>query len=220
MASSFTIATPEIVEYISKRFNAEDEFLQKLRADSVEAGMPAINIGGEQGAFLQVQLLAMQAKHILEIGSLGGYSAITMARVIPADGTITCLEKDEQYCAFIRQKADEAGIGDKFHIYSGPATDFLQTHQPQNLYDFVFIDADKPNYSNYLNLVLPMVRTGGVIAADNTLAWGEIANETTNFEPRNVYALQQYNQFVSGHPQLTSCLVPVGDGMTISVKRK
>jgi caffeoyl-CoA O-methyltransferase len=88
---------------------------------------------------------------------------------------------------------------------------------PANL-DFVFIDADKPNYAAYYDASLALVRQGGVICADNTLAWGEIANPETEFEPQNVRALQAYNNKVASDPRVQSSLVPLGDGMTLSVK--
>ncbi|MBL7999887.1 MAG: O-methyltransferase [Candidatus Kapabacteria bacterium] len=219
MASSFTMVTPEIGEYIQQRFSTEDSFLRQLRDDMAEADIPAISIGGEQAAFLQVFLRSMNASRVLEIGSLGGYSSIAMARVLQGENRkMVCLEKEGDFCDFIERKAREAALETVIEVHSGEAMSTLQNVSWQLPFDAVFIDADKPNYLNYFHSVLPLVRKGGVIIADNTLAWGEIHNPNTTFEPDNVHALQEYNDHISGRTDVLSCLVPIGDGMTISYK--
>ena len=218
MATSITPVSLQIAEYLSNNFSAEDDFLSSLRKEAMAADIPAINISGEQGAFLQVLLLAMNAKYVLEIGSLAGYSAILMARALPSDGKVFCIEYNADYCDFIKRKAQQAGLSNVIEVHHGKGLDVLQTLLLEHPLDFVFIDADKPNYTNYLHAALPLLRAGGVVCGDNTLAWGEIANDTTNHEPANVHALQQFNQAMRNHPQLKSTLVPLGDGMTMGVK--
>lgn len=218
MATDITQVTPAIADYLSRHFNAEDEFLRELREKALECDIPAINISATQGAFLQVLLKSISAQEILEIGSLAGYSAIIMARALPDHGRVHCCELNEDYCDFIRRMAIKAGLEHKIIVHSGPALATLASNVlPANL-DFVFIDADKPNYAAYYDASLALVRQGGVICADNTLAWGEIANPETEFEPQNVRALQAYNNKVTSDPRVQSSLVPLGDGMTLSVK--
>ncbi len=220
MANSITSVTPEIASYIIERFGEEDEFLYRLREEAVEQDIPEIHISPEQGRFLQFQLRAIGARTVVEIGSLAGYSAIQMARALPDGGVIHCLELNEDYCDFIRRKAHQAGLSDRVRVHAGPALLTLAALQLASPIDFVFIDADKPNYLNYFNAVLPLVRSGGIICADNTLAWGEIANPETEYEPHNVRALQEYNRVVSSHPDVLCTLVPLGDGMTLALKRE
>ncbi|MFM8568937.1 MAG: O-methyltransferase [Candidatus Kapaibacterium sp.] len=218
MATEITTVTPEIAEYLSHHFNAEDEFLRELRARALECDIPAINISASQGAFLQVLLRTMNARTVIEVGSLAGYSAIMMARALPPDGVVHCLELNEDYCDFIRRMAVGAGMAEKIVVHAGPALETLQADVLPGSVDFVFIDADKPNYAAYYDAAFARVRAGGVICADNTLAWGEIARPDTEFEPHNVRALQAYNAKVSTDARVQSSLVPLGDGMTLSVK--
>ncbi len=223
MANSITPVSPAIADYLTTHFNAEDEFLARLRQEAADNDIPPIHISGEQGAFIQLFLRAMNAKRVLEIGSLAGYSAILMARALPKDGRVVCAEINQDYCDFIRRKAQQAALSSNIEVHCGSGMDVINTLSQQanndSLFDFVFIDADKPNYLNYFHAALALVRQGGVICADNTLAWGEIANPETEFEPHNVRALQEYNRVVSTHPDVQCCLVPLGDGMTLAYKK-
>ena len=220
MATHSTFLTPALNDYITSLFSAEDPFLHDLNIEAHAAGIPAISISPEQTGFLQVLLRSMQARRVLEIGSLAGYSAITMARALPADGCVTCLELQADWCAFITRKATEAGLGGVVHARSGPALDTLAAMRASHEapYDVVFIDADKPNYVNYVDAVWPLLRVGGVIIGDNALAWGYAADENTEFEPHNVKGIQDFNAMMARHPKMQSTLVPLGDGMTIGIK--
>lgn len=211
-----TPLTEDSYQYICDLFPAEDEFLRELNAEAETAGIPAIQISPEQLAFLQVFLRAMNARFVLEIGSLAGYSAIGMARALPEDAKVVCIEIEKRSVDFIHKKAEEAGLSHKIHLVNGNALDVLKDLEPGFLFDFVFIDADKPNYAAYLELSLPLTRKGGVIAGDNALAWGKIS-DLSNTEP-DVIGMQNFNRALSEHPQLQGCVVPVGDGMAMGVK--
>lgn len=208
--------TDATYNYILKHFSAEDDFLATLNSDARAKDIPAIQVAPEQLAFMQVLLQGMGAKYVLEIGSLAGYSAIGMARALPAGGKVVAFELNADYAQFIRQKAADAGVADKVEVHVGDAKKVLQDFRSDCEFDFVFIDADKSGYVEYLHLVLPLVRVGGIIAGDNTLAWGRIAEENT--DDNSVHGLQAFNKAISAHPQLQTCLVPIGDGMTMGVK--
>lgn len=218
MSTTFTAVTEELAAYIESLFSAEDDFLRNLRQEADRAGMPAIHISGAQGAVLQVLLRAIGATRVLEIGSLGGYSAIIMARALPPTGKVICVEINPQYCRFIEQQARRAGLAHVIEVRCGRALEVLGTFPEGATFDAVFIDADKPNYPRYLEQCYTLVRTGGLIIADNTLAWGHIADTDPDFEPDNVRALQEYNRRVAAHPGLRAALIPSGDGMTVAVK--
>ena len=218
MAMTHTPVTADIDGYLQNGFSAEDEFLLELKRDAAENGFPDIAIGGVQSAFLQVFLRSMNAKYVMEIGSLYGYSAIVMARALPDDGKVVCFELQEKYCDYIRKKAEEAGVGHKIEVYSGNAKRVLKDYNPDYKFDFVFIDADKPSYSAYLDLTYPLVRKGGVIAGDNCLAWGYVAQSEFTFEPINVAAIKKFNHAIIAHPGLQHCFVPIGDGMAMGLK--
>jgi predicted O-methyltransferase YrrM len=216
MATTSTPLTPELNDYIIELFSAEDDFLSALRVDAEEAGIPAIHIAPEQTSFLQVLLRSIGARFVLEIGSLAGYSAIAMARALPPDGRLIAMEIHPDYAAFIERKAHEAGLDGVIKVIVGPALDGLSALPADTMFDAVFIDADKPNYVNYIQAVLPFMRHGGIIIGDNALAWGEAANPSTSFEPENVQGIRSFNSFVASHPRLQATLVPLGDGMTIA----
>ncbi len=208
--------TPEIHHYICEMFPAEDDFLRQLNVDSVQHGMPAISIAPEQLAFLQMLLRSLSAKYVLEIGSLAGYSAIGMARVLPEDGKVVAFEVNPKHAEFIHKKAVAAGVDHKIQLHVGDAKQLLQDFVPNFEFDFVFIDAEKTGYVRYLELSAPLVRKGGIICGDNTLAWGEIANGAS--ADTTVQALQAFNRAMSTDDRLQSCLVPIADGMTLGTK--
>lgn len=211
-----TPLTDQIVDYMIELFPAEDNLLKQLRSAAIEAEIPAIQISPEQAAFMQVFLRAIGAKRVIEVGTLGGYSAITMARALPEDGTVTTIERDPFRAEFARGWAERAGLGSKIEVHVGAGVDVLERDLAETgPYDFAFIDADKPNYVRYLELILPMMRRGGVIAGDNALAWGQIADP--NPEDPSVQGMQAFNRAMAARPELQCSLIPIGDGMCVGV---
>ncbi len=211
-----TPVTEEIVDYMIRLFPAEDELLVSLKKEAEEAGIPPIQISPEQAAFMQVLLKSTGAKHIIEIGTLAGYSAIIMARALPEGGTLTTIECDPLHAEFARNYIAKAGLSDKVKVLVGPGIDILERElKKSGPYDFAFIDADKVNYVRYAQHLLPLMRPGGLIAGDNALAWGEIADETTDRE--DVQGMQAFNQYMASEPRLQCALLPIGDGMCLGV---
>ena len=219
MAIIPTLMNESIADYAEKYFSAQSPALSALLADAESSEIPNISIGGVQGAFLQMMITVMQARTVIEIGSLAGYSAITMALAMKPGGIVHCFEKEPHYCAFIRRQAEICGMSDRIIVHEGDAIETLSHIQLQEV-DLVFIDADKPRYVDYMHAVIPMVKSGGIVIGDNALAWGNIADENPTFEPENVKGLQRFNQAMRMHPHLhPPCIVPLGDGMCISVKK-
>ncbi|NQW29040.1 MAG: O-methyltransferase [Ignavibacteria bacterium] len=220
MSTTSTPLTPNLNSFIRKNFSAEDDFLRQLLLEAKELNIPEISIAPEQTGFLQVLLRAVNARNVLEIGSLAGYSAISMARALPPDGTLYACELDPRFCDFIRNKAEQANLANVIKVVEGPA--LITYPATRKLFteplDVVFIDADKLNYTRYLEMVLPDLRKGGLVIADNALAWGLVADENPISEPQNVIALRTFNERLSSHPELQATLVPLGDGMAIGVK--
>lgn len=220
MSAMPTTVTPDIHRYLNERYSCEDEFLRKLREDAEKAGIPPIHINQEQGKFLQFFLRSMQAKYILEFGSLAGYSAITMARALPEGGKIVCLEINPQNADFIREKASQAGLSQKIEVITCDAQKFIKDYKPDFEFDFVFIDADKGGYSKYMNYSLPLLRVGGVICADNALAFGKIITNDDAQEKKNVAAIRRFNDEMNAKEELFTTLVTMGDGMAMGYKIK
>ncbi|MCS6808824.1 MAG: O-methyltransferase [Bacteroidota bacterium] len=207
--------TEALHQYICTTFPAEDALLQRIKQEAEQAGLPAIHIAPEQGALLQVLLRAIGARRVLEIGTLVGYSAIMMARALPPDGYLLTLESDEHHADYARVNIRAASLDHIIEVRVGRAQDILHSISGA-VFDAVFIDADKAGYTTYLEHSVRLVRVGGLIIADNTLAWGKIADTTTD-DP-TIQALQQFNKALKAHPMLHSCLVPIAEGMTISVR--
>ena len=211
-----TPLTDPIVDYMIDLFPAEDDLLRDLRRAAIEAEIPEIQISPEQGAFMQVLLKGNAARRVLEIGTLGGYSAIIMARVLPPGGRLVTVERDPFRAEFARLWARRAGLEEVIEVRTGSGIDVLERDLAgAEPFDFVFIDADKPAYVRYLELALPLVRNGGMIAGDNALAWGRIADAGT--DDLDVRGMQAFNRAMADHPSIRSSIVPVGDGMCIGV---
>ena len=211
-----TPITEPIYNYMTSNFPVEDDLLRQLRNDAAAAEIPEIQISPEQGRFMQVLLRGTGARRVIEVGTLGGYSAIIMARALPEGGKVTTIERDPFRAEFAREQARKAGLEDTIEVVTGSGIDVLERELAgSGPYDFAFIDADKPSYVRYLSLIYPMMRTGGMIAGDNSLAWGRIADEKSD-DP-DVLGMQAFNRAMKEHPGLQSCIVPVGDGMCIGV---
>lgn len=218
MSARPTLITDEIYEYLVKRFNVEDEYLKNLKKNALAYGIPEICISPEQGKFLQFFLKSISAKYVLEIGSLFGYSAVVMAEALPEDGKVICLEVFKKNADFISESIKGTKYENKIEVINGDASAFLKTYKPEFEFDFVFIDADKGNYSNYMNLTTPMLRKGGILCADNALAFGHVAEINPKNEPGNVKAIQAFNENLLANPQYFSSLVTMGDGMAMGIK--
>jgi predicted O-methyltransferase YrrM len=205
--------------YITTLFAAEDAILRDTRAAMQEAGLRPINISPSSGQLLHLLAHAIGARRVLEIGTLGGYSAIWLARALPADGELISLEIDEHHAAVARRNLAAAGLEAKVQVHVGPAlatlTDLEQAETAP--FDLVFIDADKDAYAAYLHKAVALVRDGGLILADNTLRADVIDGTLASGASR-------YNAAAAADPALASTIIPVlrregFDGLTISVKR-
>lgn len=156
------------------------------------------------------------AKNILEIGALGGYSGICLARGFGSEGTLTSLELVEDYAKLANSNLSKAGFGNQVSYLTGSALKSLEKLVSENKqFDFFFIDADKENYENYLRYCIKLAKPGALIVADNVLAGGSVADQ--DVEPkRYTEVMKKFNEDVASHPQLESLLIPLGDGLTIS----
>lgn len=221
MSRTSTFLTEELNAYLAEKFSGEDIFLSELQREAAEAGIPAISIAPEQTSFLQVLLKSINAKRVVEIGSLAGYSAIAMARVLPSNGNLIACEINPEYCKFIRRKSREAFLDHIIEVREGPALATLESLGSSDApveFDLAFIDADKPNYLRYFEALFPMIRKGGLIVGDNALAWGHVHEPQPDFEPNNVAALRAFNDLIASHSGMLATLVPLGDGMVIGLK--
>ena len=202
----------ELYRYIVNTFAEEDDILKTAVADTEKNGMPLIQVSPDNGKFLQLLMKIVGAKKVLELGTLGGYSTIWMARGLPEDGKLITLEYEKKHADVALNNFKRAGLENKIEIVLGPALESLDKLNGQK-FDFAFIDADKVNYPVYFEKILALMNKGGIITADNTLRKGEVINP--NIEDEGTKAIQVFNKKVASDPRVESLLVPISDGVTV-----
>lgn len=209
-----------INHYIDTVFTQEDSILEEVLTSIRDKGMKSISVSPSTGKFLSMLVAVSQAKRVLEIGALGGYSGICLARGFGKDGQLVSLEKEESYARLAHDNLAKAGHSKQVTYMTGPALENLeQLVKDQERFDFFFIDADKENYENYLNYCIELAEDEALIVCDNVLANGSVANEQVEAK-RYTELMKTFNETVANHPQLESTLIPIGDGLTISKVRK
>jgi caffeoyl-CoA O-methyltransferase len=201
-------------EYIIGLFAPEDELLSALREEADRTGLPPASISADAGRFLQVLIRTVGARRVLEVGTLGGYSAIWMARALPADGSLVSIEREARYAAFAQRYVERAGLGGVVSVRCGRALDVLPALDGEE-FDLVFLDAERPPLTTYLEWALRLVRPGGLIVAHNALLAGRVAARHASDE-EDVRAARDFNERVATDPRLTSILVPAYDGFVVA----
>ncbi|WP_321843387.1 O-methyltransferase [Paraburkholderia bannensis] len=209
-------------DWFSERLIGADEALDGALAASAKAGLRTINVAPNQGKFLHLLARIQGARRILEIGTLGGYSAIWLGRALPGDGVLVSLEFNPENAAVARANIARAGLSDKVTVVTGLALDSLDAMLRDGAapFDFVFIDADKQSNPQYLERVLKLARPGTVIVADNVVRSGRIADASD--QDADVVGLREYFERVTDDARLdTTAVQTVGskgwDGFAITV---
>ena len=162
-------------EYVRRLFAAEDDCLREVRARADEAGLPQIQLPPATARAVQVLLRAVGAKRVLEVGALAGYSAVWIARALPPEGRLITLEIDPKHAALVRQSLEAAGVADQAEVRVGDAATAMAALGPPASFDAVFLDADKERYAQYAEEAARLLRSGGLLLADNALWKGRVA---------------------------------------------
>lgn len=207
----------DVSKYIAGLFAQEDDLLRALREDAANAGLPAISVPPETARFLQLLVRAVGATRVLEVGTLGGYSAIWMARAMGDDGSLLSLELDPEHAAFARRYIERAGLSHAIEVRVGRALQILPTLDGEK-FDIVFLDADKEPLPTYLDWALRLLRPGGLVIADNTLRGGRVADPTEDDE--QLRAIREFNGKLAANSRLTGLVVPIGDGVAVAVMQR
>jgi len=206
--------TQQVNDYINRNFAQEDQFLREIQQEAKRQQLPEISIQPFEGRLLQFFAKAIGAKKIVEIGTLAGYSGLWLARALPADGKLFTIDMLPKHVAIAKAHFSRAGVAKKVHVMQGAAMDTLRKLEAEAPFDFVFIDANKDQYAEYLAWAIENLREGGMLAAHNAVRNGRIlAPEEPDDE-----AIIAFNQQLATHPQLESLLLAVGDGMAIARK--
>jgi predicted O-methyltransferase YrrM len=201
--------------YIADLFAKEDSVLEELRHASSVAGLPQIAIGRAEGKLLQVLLRAVNARRVLELGTLGGYSAVWLARALPETGRLITVERDPDRAALALHFIERAGLANRVTVRVGAATELLPDLVEQGPFDAVFIDADKEGYPRYLDWCRDNVRVGGLVIADNALKKGQVLDSET--QDPGVLGIREFNRRLASDPRFTSIVVPMRDGIAIAI---
>jgi len=212
----------QVDKYISTLLAPEDKALTDTIKSLDTEGLPQHSVSANQGKFLQVLMIACNAKRVLELGTLGGNSTIWIARALPANGKAVTIEFDEHHAAVARKNIDNAGLSHKVDLRVGKALDILPQLIAENdePFDMIFIDADKPPYPQYFEYALQLSRPGTIIICDNVIREGKVLDNNSTDE--KVKGVQRLNKMLSENKKVTATILQtVGvkehNGMAIAV---
>ena len=209
------VVDPKIEEYAEEHTSPDGELFERLAEETrAKTTAPQMMVGRIEGQFLATLVRLTGAKRILELGTFTGYSSISMASALPADGRIVTCDVDPEATAIARRYMDESGYGDRIEIRLGPALETIETLEGP--FDLVFIDADKPNYKAYYEAVLPLLAENGLVIADNVLWSGRVVEDNGD---ESTFAIKDFNEHVRNDPRVASVMLTVRDGMTLIRKR-
>lgn len=215
MSTIATARTPELDTYLGQLFWTEDGLLADLGRDLAERG-PQIQVSAEEGRLLGLLVTISGARRVLEVGTLFGYSGVWIARALGPDGRLDTVESTPLHAAAARDWFERAEVGDRVTVHEGAALAVLPGLEPG--YDLAFFDAAKSEYCDYLDHALRLVRPGGLVLADNVFWGGRVAGEVDADDP-DVRGIRDFNARIARDPRLTSTVIPVGDGLSVSVVR-
>lgn len=206
-------------DYVVAHSTPPDEVLQDLAAETAarfsadDAGM---QIGPEQGAFMTLLARLTGAAAAVEVGTFTGYSSICIARGLAEGGRLLCCDVSEEWTSVAREYWKRAGVADQIELRLGPAAQTLRALPQGTSFDYAFIDADKTGYIEYWDLIVPMIRPGGLILVDNTLSHGRVVD--LRIQDDNVQGIRRFNGHAKADKRVELVLLPIGDGLTMARK--
>lgn len=211
--------TDEIYNYLLSVCLHETDAQRELREVTARHKMAVMQIAPDQGQFMVLLIRLMHAKKIIEIGVFTGYSSLCMAMALPDDGHIVACDINKEYSDIAQQYWQKAGVADKIELILAPAIqtlDKLIAQGEQETYDFVFIDADKPEYPDYYERALQLIRPGGLIVIDNVLWYGKPADPDE--KDKDTLAIREFNEMLYRDERVTISMLTIADGLTLVLK--
>ena len=209
-----------LYQYLQQVSVREAEVLKELREETKKQPMAIMQIAPEQGQFMALLVQLMGAKKTLDIGVFTGYSALVVALALPADGQVIACDVDEETTQIAQQFWEKAGVAHKIDLRIAPALETLDqliAEGQSNSFDFAFIDADKSNYNNYYEKALWLVKPGGLIAIDNVLWSGRVAD--SDVKDNRTQKIRNFNQKLHQDPRIVLSMLPLADGLTLALKK-
>jgi caffeoyl-CoA O-methyltransferase len=209
------VVDSELAGYISTHSTRPDEVQRRLMTVTHErTGHNArMQIGGDQGTMFEMLARAIGATSAIEIGTFTGYSALSIARGLREGGRLICCDVSEEWTSIAREHWELAGVSDRIDLRIGAALDTIASLPADLLFDLVFIDADKPNYSKYFEALVPRMQPNGLMLVDNTLWSRRILDDSPT--DSNTIALRSFNDLVISDPRVHCVILPIGDGITM-----
>ena len=222
MSNETLMLTPQVYDYLVRQGVREPSVLRDLReATARQAGAAAgMQIAPEQGAFMAMLVSLIGARKTLDVGVFTGYSAAAVALALPDDGTVVACDISDKWSGLAREYWDKAGVADKIDLRIAPATqtmDALVDASESGTFDFIFLDAEKTEYEAYYKRALVLARPGGLIAVDNVLWSGRVADDTVM--DADTVAIRVFNEMVRHDDRVTLSMLPIADGLTLAQKK-
>jgi caffeoyl-CoA O-methyltransferase len=202
--------TEELLGYLTRWGARTDDVLDRVRAETAARPDAAMQIAADQGALMELIVRLIGTMDALEVGTFTGYSAICIARGLADGGRLTCLELSEEFVAIAQRNLEAAGVADRVEIRVGPARESLEAIPAEPAFDFAFIDADKPDYPDYYELVLARMRPGGLMLLDNMLQGGRIVAPDTD----SARTIDDLNRRIHGDERVDMAMTMAADGLT------
>jgi len=219
MAYHRSLLPQAVDDYLRTVIARESPLLQRLRAETSKLAMGGMQIGADQGVFLAFLVRLIGARNAIEVGTFTGYSAIAVASALAPGGRLVCCDVSDEWTSIARRYWGEAGLSDRIELHLRPAQETLaelsEKHGPRS-FDFAFIDADKTGYDAYYEACLPLLRPGGLIAIDNVLWSGSVADPSN--QEKDTVALRALNVKIRDDRRVDACLVSLGDGVMLARK--
>lgn len=213
--------TPEVYTYLQRVSLREPEILKQLRKDTQKlTTMSQMQISPEQGQFMGLLVELINAKKTLDIGTFTGYSALVVALHLPVEGKVIACDINGEWTDIAKRYWEKASMQQKIRLHLAPASETLQKlldHHEAETFDFAFIDADKASYPDYYEKSLALVRKGGLIAIDNVLRDGRVADPAC--QDKSTKVIRELNESLLHDERITLSMVPIGDGLTLARKR-
>jgi caffeoyl-CoA O-methyltransferase len=219
MPDKFTAMTAELHRYAIEHGARQDEVLRRLAAETERrvGDLAIMQISPDQGAFITLLVKAIGAERALEVGTFTGYGSICIARGLPHGGRLVTCEVSEEYAEIARRYFREAGVEDRIGLRMGPALDTLRMLPQREVFDFVFIDADKSEYLAYWEQVVPRLRRRGLVMVDNVFYGGEVIGDGERTE--GVRAIRALNDRIAADERFDVAMLGIADGVTLALKR-
>ncbi len=214
----FTALDETLYDYLLAHRSPDDDVVRELREETARLGGPSVmQVAAEQASFLRLLVAATGARQAVEVGTFTGLSALSIARGLPKDGRLLCLDVSEEWTALARRAWAKAGIADRIELQIAPAAETLRALPVEPRFDFAFIDADKQGYPVYWEEIVRRLRPGGLIVVDNVLWGGDVVRPEE--QEADVVAIRRFNELVLADGRVESVMLAIADGLTIARKR-